>query len=343
MNAALQLESEKLARSWERHESAWLRDYLVGSVEDPRLNVQSVLTRHFLIHAATGAGRLDLMDAELRFAITLTWVVKQIEQDAGPEDFLAVQHALDRGADNAEGLQLPDYLGETWRMLEAGPPAPLQGNFLAALLGELARQEEPKLAGSPVMDTFMTAWREVLSPAPPQRRRLLEPACGSANDYRALAACGLTRWFDYHGFDISPKNIANARELFPDGSFATGNVFAIDAPDRAYDLAFAHDLFEHLSPEGWQTAVRELCRVTGEAVSVGFFKMHEEPEPIIRPVEDYHWNTLSAPEMRDLFAAEGFEVQVISIDAFLRQAYRCPDTHNRNAYTFRCRRTEGAV
>ena len=36
MNAALQLETEKLIHSWMQHDSAHLRDYLVATVEDPR-------------------------------------------------------------------------------------------------------------------------------------------------------------------------------------------------------------------------------------------------------------------------------------------------------------------
>ena len=36
------------------------------------------------------------------------------------------------------------------------------------------------------------------------------------------------------------------------------NVFEIDAPERAYDYTVVHDLFEHLSPEGLEAAVREL-------------------------------------------------------------------------------------
>ena len=45
---SLQEESDKLARSWMQHDAGMLRDYLVAGVEDPRLNVQSVLSRHFL-------------------------------------------------------------------------------------------------------------------------------------------------------------------------------------------------------------------------------------------------------------------------------------------------------
>jgi hypothetical protein len=61
---SLRQESDKLNRSWMQHEAGMLRDYLVGGVEDPRLNVQSVLSRHFLIHTLTGERFSALMDQE---------------------------------------------------------------------------------------------------------------------------------------------------------------------------------------------------------------------------------------------------------------------------------------
>ena len=122
---------------------------------------------------------------------------------------------------------------------------------------------------------------------------MLEPACGSANDYRFLHAYGLARLVRYTGFDLCAKNIENARALFPDVSFAVGNVFEIAAPDKAFDLCFVHDLFEHLSLEGMQAAVKEVCRVTRQGLCVGFFNMDEIRDHQVRPVDDYHWNRLS--------------------------------------------------
>lgn len=335
MNDALKSETRRLEQSWDRHDERWLQDYLVGSVEDPRLNVQSVLTRHFLIEAATGLRWAGLMEAELRFAICLTWLVKQIERGAGPEDFVAIRHALARGADNAEGTPLPVYLTPT----RAGLPADLPGlrvpDYLEPLLGWLAEQPNPGLARAPGTGAFAALWRRQLASRPTDRLRVLEAACGSANDFRAMVDCGLADWLDYRGFDLCAKNVANARRLFPEARFEIANVFAIPAEDRAHDFVFTHDLLEHLSPEGRRQALRELCRVTRRALSIGCFNMHEEATSIIRPVEDYHWNTLSVAEVRAEIEAHGLRVQVISIAAFLEAAFGCTDTHNRKAYTLR--------
>ena len=168
----------------------------------------------------------------------------------------------------------------------------------------------------------------------PQPLSVLEPACGSANDYRFLDAYGLGRLVSYAGFDICEKNIANARALFPSVRWEVGNAFEIAAADKAFDLCFVHDLFEHLSLEGMQMAVEEICRITRRGICVGFFSMDETPDHIVREVEEYHWNTLSMTRVRDLFAQFGFGGQVIHVGTFLRRQVGCEFTHNPNAYTF---------
>jgi hypothetical protein len=128
--------------------------------------------------------------------------------------------------------------------------------------------------------------------------------------------------------------VENARTLFPKFRFDVGNVFQIKAEDGAYDFCYVHDLFEHLSVEGLERAARELARVTRHAMCLHFFNMDEMREHVVRPVEDYHWNTLSMPLVRDLFASLGFDSQVIHIETFLMKEARAESTHNSNAYTF---------
>ena len=173
-----------------------------------------------------------------------------------------------------------------------------------------------------------------LDPRPSGVLKVLEPACGSANDYRFLEAYGIARLLDYHGVDLCPANIENARALFPGVSFEVGNVFDISAPDKSFEVCFVHDLFEHLSPGGIEAAVRETCRVTRRGLCVGFFNMDEIPAHQVRPVREYHWNLLSMARMRELFAGGGFAAQAVHIGAFLRGQTGCDQTHNPNAYTF---------
>jgi SAM-dependent methyltransferase len=379
MNAALKEETEKLERSWMRHDAAMLRDYLVASVEDPRINLQSIFSRHFLLREffeVEQASRLSpagvphsnqqftnapeqfgaLMEQEYRFAAVMNWLVELAGPAGEAEELAAVHHALARGADNLEGLEIPRFVLRTFAALPTTAGDLTVSNYIASFLsGAQFANGQPRLHEAS-LDTFRTLWNQALAdlfpissrntdPAPlapksregappPQPLSVLEPACGSANDYRFLQAYGLAPLLDYTGFDLCAKNIENARALFPGVRFEVGNVFEIAAPDKTFDLCFIHDLFEHLSLEGLNTAIREVCRVTRWGLCIGFFNMDEIPEHRVCPVDEYHWNTLSMARMRELFATYGFAAQVLHVGTFLRQQIGCEHTHNANAYTF---------
>ncbi len=334
MNELLQQETERLVRSWSRHDAAMLRDYLVADVEDPRLNVQSILTRHFLLHAIFGERFAELMDAELRFAVTMNWLLQTAREIIGAEDWQAIAAGLDSGADNAEGVALPAFLRALYSSLPASAGGLTVPDYLGQFLRIAGAGRGTAVLSPSVLDTFMALWRAALAPeTAPNRTAVLEPACGSANDYRYLEACGLARFLDYTGFDLCEANVANARKLFPAARFEVGNAFAIAGPDRAFDYAYVHDLFEHLSPAGLEAAVAEVCRVTRLGLCIGCFQMDEIEEHVVRPVDDYHVNTLSLERTLELFAGHGFTGEAIHIGTFLRLRFGCERTHNPNAYT----------
>lgn len=339
MDESLKQESEKLARSWMQHPADWLRDYLVAGVEDPRLNLQSIFSRHFLVRSLTGGGFEDLMEAECRFSAVMNWLVGLVGRVGDTEELGTVLYALRRGADNAEGIELPPFVVQTFAALPAAVNGLHIPNYIERFLAE--NESTPSGTVHSSLDTFQELWRATLSNLEPRpaTRSVLEPACGSANDYRFLRSYGLLSFLDYTGFDLCAKNVANARILFPGAHFDVGNVFQVNAPDRGFDLCFVHDLFEHFSLAAMETSVREVCRVTRSELCVGFFQMDEIPEHKVRPVDDYHWNLLSLARMRELFAAQGFEAQAIHIGEFLRRQVGCDQVHNPNAYTFLLRRS----
>ena len=325
-----------------QHDAGMLRDYLVAGVEDPRVNVQSVLSRHFLIHALIGERFGALMEQEIRFAAAMNCLTALAGKLQDTEDLELILYALKRGADNAEGIAIPEFLIKTFVALPTVGDTTIPNYIDTFLSGTeiVSGQAKPH---EPSLDTFRRLWHQALasvgsvsqpSTLNPQPLTVLEPACGSANDYRCLHAHGLAPLVRYTGFDLCAKNIENARTLFPEVSFAIGNVFEIEAPDKAFDLCFVHDLFEHLSLEGLQTAVKEVCRVTRQGICVGFFNMDEIGDHEVRPVDDYHWNRLSMRRMRELFAEHRFAAHVVHIGTFLRQQLGCDQTHNPNAYTF---------
>lgn len=333
MDDSLRQETEKLVRSWLQYDAPFLRDYLVVDVEDPRINVQSILTRHFVISALFGNKFVDLLQHELRFAGAMNWLANLAKNSGSAEELRTVLHALEHGADSAEGLQIPHFLSQTFASLPVCVGEITIPNFIRHFLVGGNAPTQPG-HDAPGFNTFVSVWRTALSNEQTQRVSVLEPACGSANDYRFLGAYGLTRLIDYTGFDLCEKNVGNARAMFPNARFHVGNVFEIAAPDQAFDLCFAHDLLEHFSLAGLECAVRELCRVTRHGICVGFFQMDETPEHIVRPVEDYHVNTLSLARTKELFSQHGFAVQALHVGSYLRWRAGCHETYNPNAYTF---------
>lgn len=343
MDEALKDETRKLERSWQRHESDWLRDYLVAGVEDPRINLASIFSRHAILWMLAGSRYEALMNAEYDFSAALNWWLRVLREGADAEAFCAVLFALRQGADNAEGIPLPHYLRRIFHQLPRVVHGVQVPNYLEALLST------PLPAGAApldenVLNTFCALWRGLLdrdmavSGAAPNRGadqglRVVEPACGSANDYRFLEACGLASRLHYTGFDLSEKNIANARRLFPHVRFDVGNVFDIRAPDRAFDLCMVHDLFEHLSPQGLEVALREVCRVTRRRLCLGFFNLDEIPDHQIRPVDEYYWNTLSRARLCEELQTAGFRTQVLYASAFLGERTGCDQAPNPNACT----------
>jgi len=377
MDQFLKDESEKLARSWDRHDEEWLRRYLVAGVEDPRLNAQSVLSRHFLVDAIT-AGRFGLLMAqEYRFSAVMNWLTALVRRPGDAAGLETVLYALRRRADNAEGIEIPLFVSQAFARLPAAVGDLTVPNYIEAFLSGTKLAGGQVLLDEPSLNTFRNLWSQTLGvelrrslvggipfptvpdpdhhpglnpdldPSPPPasarsdgaRASVLEAACGSANDYRFLDAYGIARLIDYTGFDLCEKNIANARALFPGVRFEVGNVFELPAADCAFDFCLVHDLFEHLSLKALEVAVRELCRVTRRGLCVGFFNLDEIREHRVKPVEEYHWNTLSMARTKALFAGCGFAVQVIHLGSFLRQQVGYDQTHNPNAYTFVLRRS----
>ncbi|MBI4662940.1 MAG: class I SAM-dependent methyltransferase [Verrucomicrobia bacterium] len=334
MDERLERETEGLIRSWMRHDERMLRDYLIGGVEDPRINIQSILSRHFLIEALCGERFAVLKRHELQFGAVMNWLVKLAKQTGGAEDFAAVLHALQRGADNAEGLPIPAFVLQAFTELPADADGLSVPHFLIEILAGSKAVRPGGTINEEQLSLFARLWRQGLGKELPRQMSVLEPACGSANDYRFLEAFGIARLVNYEGFDLCEKNVQNARAMFPAARFEPGNVFEIRAEDKSFDVCFVHDLFEHLSIEGMQAALDEICRVAREGICAGFFSMHEEDDHIVRPTEDYHWNTLSLARTSELFEKHGFSVQAIHIGTFLRWHFGGAETHNDNAYTF---------
>ena len=95
-------------------------------------------------------------------------------------------------------------------------------------------------AAQELLELSMRRWASILHEQVTKPCVVLEPACGSANDYRSLAACGLAAKVHYRGFDLCPKNIENANRDYPQAAFEVGNIFDIPASDKSW-ISFMYD------------------------------------------------------------------------------------------------------
>jgi ubiquinone/menaquinone biosynthesis C-methylase UbiE len=327
MEERFKQETNSLIRAWMRHDQKTLRDYLVQDVEDPRINVQSILTRHFLIKELFGRQFNDLMPHELRFALVANWVLGLLKKSVAPNQLHYLLDALLDGRRNAESIEVPRYILKTFQTL-------ILPNYICDFLSLSAAETIDGTIPEYLLATFQKIWCELLAEQKQKRISVLEAACGSANDYRFIDAFGIARFLDYTGFDLCEKNILNAKYMFPKTRFEVGNVIEIDAPDNAYDYCFVNDLFEHLSIDAMEAAITEICRVTRLKLCIGFFNMYDRKQHVVKPVGNYHYNAISTAVTKAVFKRYASRVQTIHIDRFLRSKFGCLDTHNKNAYTF---------
>ena len=163
---------------------------------------------------------------------------------------------------------------------------------------------------------------------------MLEFACGSADDYRAFAECGLGRCLCYIGIDLNTLNIANARRRHPEARFEVDDILALPFEDQAYDHVIAADIFEHLSPDAFHRAIDEAGRLARRALVFTFFNMADAPEHEIRPMRSYHRNLLSRRRIEEHVRALGFDtVLSLPIARWLETSYGYAHSYNPNAWT----------
>jgi len=320
-------ETEKLRQSWSKYDHATLRDYLVKDVEDPRINVQSILTRHWLIKQLFGNKFNDLMEHELRFSLVMNWLLKLIKNNSRTNQLQAILDALICGNNNADGIIIPSYISDTFSLLSIP-------NYICDAFNLPFVEDSNSIIPEYIISTFARIWKELLVNEKAQKISVLEPACGSANDYRFLDAFCVSNFIDYTGFDLCEKNVRNAGRMFPKVDFKNDNILDISAEDNSYDYCFVHDLFEHLSLEAMEIAISEICRVTRHGICMNFFNMYNGDKHIVKVVDSYHWNKLSIEEIKIILEKIVSNMKIIHIDSFLASTYGYNDTHNKNAYTF---------
>ena len=322
--AAAQQENEYLRTMWEQHPAEHLDTYLSAGVEDPRINIQSILTRAFLVDALFPRRFTGLIHEELRFGTVLTWLWLQFKAGANRDE-------LRETLLTANAARLPAVVmgAARWLNLDSCPIP----DYIEMALDPPTLDAPDQLLGNRALDVFCNIWQKELAELTTPSVRVLEPACGSANDYRAIHACGLARFLDYVGLDISEKNILNAKNRFQEVDFRAASILSTDLPDRSFDYVFAHDLLEHLSADGIETALSEMVRLTRREVWLHLFNSNPDGAHEIIPAELYHWNLLAHAALRDSGRALGCAVDVIEIASLLQHKFSFADHYNPRAAT----------
>jgi ubiquinone/menaquinone biosynthesis C-methylase UbiE len=179
----------------------------------------------------------------------------------------------------------------------------------------------------------MAIWSEQLASLSRGTISVLEVACGSANDYRFVAQCGLAPFLRYTGLDIAVGNITNAQHRFPNVDFRVGSILGTELPDSSCDYLFCHDLIEHLSPAAMERALEEMLRIARREMILHFFNGKRNGVHEIVPVRKYYRNRLSMEKIAAFFEGQGTHVTCLEMAPWLREKIGVPGYHNPNAFS----------
>ena len=81
--AAAHDEERKLKQSWAAYSPETLEAYLVSGYQNPRINAQSIIARHFFVRQLFGSEFDELMQEELRFCVETNEAIRRRAADIG--------------------------------------------------------------------------------------------------------------------------------------------------------------------------------------------------------------------------------------------------------------------
>lgn len=319
----LKKESDNLQRSWDRHSAETLDEYLVINHEDPRINLQSILTRSFIIDSLWPNQYNDLISEELRFGTVLCWLIEKLNND---EERYSLLNTL-----SEPDSTVPQFIRETYEWLTAHD-CPVSDYISDALCS--TNPDHPEiLLNEGALGTFQHIWSSLLSHHDAKCLSMIEFGPGSANDYRFLDSFGLARFVNYRGIDISRRNVENARRRYPSELFSFGNIFESGLPDDCTDYVLVHDLFEHFSPKGLEVSMAEVMRICKKEAWLNFFNAADCEEHEIEPVDEYFWNRLSIKAIVESLRKRASTVEVLVIQDILNTKFNYGQFYNPEAVT----------
>jgi len=328
---SIELENQRLKASWDCFPPEHLARYLGIEEQDQRINTHSILTRALLVDTLW-PGKFDaLIDEELRFGVVMTWLLQELRSGTSRNEL------WDELNTATPGGRIPGLVRQTadWLQMDACP--------LPDYLSDALLYTESDLPAwylfEPALNTFAGIWKSQICGLSAEPIEVLEVACGSGNDYKAIHEFGLTTFINYSGFDICWKNIHNARDRFPEAGFFEASILNSGLPDDSFDYVFLHDVLGHLSPEGFQVAVSEIMRITRVEAWLHCFNVADIDQHEIHPFQTYFRNRLSIPRVIETVERSGAEVRVVPISGMLERKLGYVPDYTASSGTFIARKT----
>jgi ubiquinone/menaquinone biosynthesis C-methylase UbiE len=99
-------------------------------------------------------------------------------------------------------------------------------------------------------------------------KTVLDVGCGICVDYPRFHIAGI----EYFGLDVTPKYLEMAQSTgVPKDHLYLGNVLSLPFSDGQFESVYETGMLEHLPPELWKKAVREMYRVCRKQLLLIFF------------------------------------------------------------------------
>ncbi len=328
---AIDLENERLRASWDCFAAEHLATYLSVEEQDQRINTHSILTRALLADTLWPGRFAGLIDEELRFGLVMTWLLQQ--RKAGVE-----RHDLLRWLSSPDPHpRVPGFIADTAAWLQSSD-CPI-ADYVTEVLMFTDPDRPPWHLFDPAFDTFRGLWSIQLAGLAAERISLLEIACGSGNDFKAIRDFGLAEHVAYSGLDISWKNIANARDRFRGVDFFEASILDSGLPSGSFDVIFVHDLLGHLSPEALEVALAEIMRITRREAWLHCHNVADIDHHEVHPFFSYYRNRLSLSGLvASLERAGAADVTIVPISAMLERKFGFTPEYTASAGTLLVRK-----
>lgn len=161
--------------------------------------------------------------------------------------------------------------------------------------------------------------------------KVLDVPCGNGTDYQYI----FSRFsLEYEGLELNPKQVRLNRDRLPGVNFNLGNIMSLEAQDCTYDIVYCRHIFEHLSLDAMDLAIKETYRVARKYLLYVFFSMEDIGGHKEVPVRLYHCNVLSRSlvekKLRSLDRVRDVQVERISqvADKDVIEAFKRADHDN---------------